>query len=110
MSVSVLEMTAGIALLVGDLLVIISVFGSAMVLLTKIVSVALGRRSKMPGRFLMMSLTGLIFGTIGLVSLMITGGEGPVGISRLSMTNLGFLLLASLLLLALSMLVPRQRL
>ena len=89
-------------LLMGDLLAVISVVGSALMLLTFIVNLIAGRRVLTETeQILRWSILGLILGTAGLVLLIVTGTRTEqVGvIFRLSPAMVGVLLIASCVLL-----------
>ena len=109
MTMTIFGIIAAIALFVGDLFVIIGVFFAAMVLLTRIAGWIFGWQSRVFNRYMLSALVWAIFGAIFLISLVITGTRGPLGISRLSLMAFGLLLLGSFLLLALSVLVPSRR-
>ena len=102
--VSLLEMLAGVAFLLTDVLAGLSVLGSALILLCTAGAAVLGRRWRAPEQILMWSVGGLLFGAAGLVLLTVSGGYPPapspwLGYSR---STLGSLLCFSFLLLTAS--------
>ncbi len=93
------ELMATIALMVGDVCAVLSVAGSAILLLLAIVTGGRDRASELVWWW---SLGGLILGTAGLVSLIVTGNKAEqIGVFfDLSKWTMGLLLLLSLGLLA----------
>ena len=102
-----LEFIAAIALLINDLLAVFSILGSALILVTAVVNLALSRKRKVPYQFWMWGWGGFTFGTIGLASLIITGSKAErIGLLGFSESTIGILLLASFLLLMGSIMLP----
>jgi hypothetical protein len=101
------ELMATIALMVGDVCAVLSVAGSGILLLLAIVA---GQRSRASEQVWWWSLGGLILGTAGLVSLVVTGNKAKqIGVFfGFSKSTIGLLLLLSLGLLVVRMVVrPR---
>jgi hypothetical protein len=107
--VLLLEVIAALALLIKDVLAVFSIFSSAWMLAGESASLASGRRRyEASEQILFWAWGGLILGTIGLASLVITGNEAEqIGvIFRLSKSTIGILLFVSFLLLSARRILP----
>lgn len=99
-----LEIFAGIAFLLTDVLALLSVVGSTIVLLGTVIATVRGRRFRAPEQVLMWSAGGLFFGTAGIL-LLTFFSEYPPGPSPwlgYSRATISWLLLLSFLLLVAS--------
>jgi hypothetical protein len=105
--VTLLDLLAGVAFLLTDVLALLSVLGSALVFLGTAVAAAFGRRFRAPEQILTWSIGGLLFGTVGLLLLTLSLEYSPkpspwLGYSR---ATIGWLLLLSFLLVVASKLL-----
>ena len=104
------ELFAGIAFLLTDVLALLSVLGSTTVLLGTVIATVRGRRFRAPEQLLMWSVGGLLFGTAGILLLTFSPGFGPKPSPWLgySWATISWLLLLSLLLLVVSKLLATK--
>jgi hypothetical protein len=100
---SMLEMLAGIAFLITDVLTLMSVLGSTIILLGTVIAAVRSRRFRAPEQVFMWSVGGLLFGTAGTLILAFSSEFPPgpsvlLGYSRATISEL--LLLSFILLVA----------
>jgi hypothetical protein len=108
--ISLLDILAAVAYLLTDVCALLSVLGSAVVLLGTTIAAALGRRFRAPEQILLWSGGGLLFGTAGFLLLSFSPDYPPepsvwLGYSR---ATIGWFLFLSFLLLAVSKLVAAK--
>lgn len=98
---NMIEIFAGIAVAIGDLLALMSFVGSAITLLLALVG------APSSSRFSTWSIGGLVFGTVCLISLALTNSTiERIGIFQMSPATMGITLFGSFLLLVARMILP----
>src|SRR5258708_37769337 len=105
----IIDIFAGVALLIGDILALLSLFGSIMVLLIAIISFLRRKYIRSDDRFLMASITGLFFGAVLQICVFLSKQKTPFeGIFiRMVPQTVNLILALSFCLLFLSFLVLR---
>lgn len=105
---SLLQIFAGIAYLIDDLLEVLSIVGSSLILVIALIGRLRQRRIYIPEQIFMWSVGGFTFGVGGLVALNMTHEYHTDRIGMLfgmSQSAIGELLLLSLLVFAVSKLI-----
>src|SRR5260221_12448782 len=107
--ISIFAIFAGVAIVVGDILALLSVFGSALVLLTGIGSFIRKKHIRFGAQELQWSFMGLVFGIGGQICLLISPQKADLeGIFlRMPVQTVNFLLLISFCVLTLGYLIRR---
>ncbi len=106
--VNIFAIFAGVAIVIGDVLALLSVFGSALVLITGITSFVRKKHIRFGAQELQWSFTGLVLGVGGQICLLISPQKPDLeGIFRMPIQTVNFLLMLSFCLLALGYLIRR---